>query len=370
MRRPLAPFWLAAPSRFAALPTRPARALLALAVFLLLGCCSALSAPIGSTAGVSGSAADTTDVALYGEIVDGIRHGGNYYHVAAEALRAGNYPLKPFVSFRLPTLAVVEAHLPGWLVACLLGFLVTAVLIAWFGRVAAAVPRVPPRIAVALTTAGGLIAHAQVSLAVFHEIWAGLLIALSLALLRPGRWVEPVALGLAAMLIRETAALYVVIMASFALVEGQRREAFAWIASLGVFAVVVALHAQAVAEVVRPLDPASPGWAGLLGFGYFVRTMIVSTALTLFPMPLAAPLVGLALIGWAGWRDAFALRVAAVLVAYAALLSVCGRADTFYWGLLVAPMVLPGLVLAPDAIRDLVSAALDKRRITVRRVVR
>ena len=55
---------------------------------------------------------------------------------------------------------------------------------------------------------------------------------------------------------------------------------------------------------------------------------------------------------------------------YAALLGVAGRVDTFYWGLLVAPVLLVGLAFVPDALRDLLAAALDKRRITVKRVVR
>ncbi|SEM39338.1 hypothetical protein SAMN05192583_0023 [Sphingomonas gellani] len=366
MRRPADPFWLAAPTRFAGMSVRAARMALALAVLLLLASWA------GPPQGIARAAADAGagDNALYGAIVDGVRHGGSYYPVAAEALRAGDYPLKPFVTFRLPTLAVVEAHLPGWLVGGLLGVLVTATLIAWFGRLSPALPRLAARVAAALLIAGGLIVYAQASLATFHEIWAGLFIALSLALRRPGRWVEAVALGLCAMLVRETAALFVAIMAVVALLEGERREAATWFASLGVLALAVALHAHAVAQVVGPLDAESPGWTGMLGFGHFARTMARSTVLDIFPPALAAPLVVLAMLGWAGWRDPLATRIAAILAAYAVLLSLFGRADTFYWGLLVAAVLLPGLVMAPDALRDLFAAALDKRRITVRRVVR
>jgi hypothetical protein len=125
-----------------------------------------------------------------------------------------------------------------------------------------------------------------------------------------------------------------------------------------------------VAQVVRPLDPASPGWSGMLGFGFFVRTMSISTALSLAPLWLAAPLVGLALAGWASWRDPLGLRVFATLATYTLLLSVFGRTDTFYWGLLVAPLLLVGLAFAVDGMRDLVAGAADGRRITVRRIVR
>lgn len=52
------------------------------------------------------------------------------------------------------------------------------------------------------------------------------------------------------------------------------------------------------------------------------------------------------------------------------MLSVFGRLDTFYWGLLIAPVLLVGLVFVPDALRDLSSAVFDRRRITVKRIVR
>jgi hypothetical protein len=193
---------------------------------------------------------------------------------------------------------------------------------------------------------------------------------LSLALRRPGRWVEAVALGLIAMLIRETAVIYAVIMLAFAVVERERREALGWIAALAVFAFVVILHARAVAAVVGPFDPASPGWRGLLGFGFVVRSLAATTALSLFPLLLAAPLIGLALAGWAGWNDATGLRGIAILVAYAALIGLAARPDTFYWAMMIAPLTLLGLAFAPDTIGDLVTRALDRRRITVTKAVR
>jgi hypothetical protein len=372
MRRPLAPVWLAQPSRFAALSANRARAALALLGLLLAASLLALGTP--GPPPVSGDPAnraeDQSDVVLYETIVEGVRHGGSYYPVAADALRAGDYPLRPFVTFRLPTLAMVQATLPASVTLALLYALAAATALAWYARLASVFSRGPPRIVAMALLAGGLMAFVQPDLAAFHEIWAGLFIALSLAVRREQRWLPAVAFGLAAVLIRETAAPYLVTMAALAWWSGQRREAIGWAAALAILAVALALHAHAVAQVVRPLDPASPGWAGLLGFGFFVHTMTISTALSLAPQWLAALLVGLALFGWAAWRDPTGLRVLALLAGYAAVLSIVGRTDTFYWGLLVAPVLLVGLAFVPDGVRDLVAAALDKRRITVRRMVR
>ncbi|MDE0880513.1 MAG: hypothetical protein OSB00_17910 [Sphingomonas bacterium] len=367
-----APIWLARPTRFAGLTASQARIALGMLAILLLATLLALGTP-GPPA-VSGNAAnradDQTDVVLYETIVANVRHGGSYYPVTADALRAGNYPLRPFVVFRLPTLAMVEAATPDIITSMMLYALVAATALAWFRRLAPAFARGPPRLVAMALLAGGLMAFVQSDLRYFHEIWAGLFVALSIALRRRDFWLPSVAFGLAAVLVRETAAPYLALMAFFAFLEGNRREGLSWIGAIAVVAVALVAHAQAVDQVVRTTDPTSPGWAGMLGFGFFVKTVAISTALGIAPLWLAAPLIGLSLFGWAAWSDALGLRMLALLSGYAAILATVGRTDTFYWGLLIAPVSLVGLAFAVDGIRDLLVAALDQRRITVRRVVR
>ncbi|WP_174293278.1 hypothetical protein [Sphingomonas bacterium] len=367
-RRPLAPLWLARPSRWAALSTRRARQGLVIVAAIVLASWLALLGPAPPPVGHDPAA--RADLVLYEGIVEGVRHGGNYYQVAADALREGGYPLRPFLTFRLPTLATVQGALPRWAVLAALWCLVAAVAAAWWIRLSPAFARAPPRLVAMVLLAGGLTTFVQPELVGAHEIWAGLLIALSLARRWPGRWGEAAAIALAAVLIRETAALYVGVMLVLAAIEGERREALGWAAVLAVLAVAIGLHANAVEQVVRASDLSSPSWTGMFGFGVFVRAMTLSTALVLVPVVLAAPLVGLALIGWASWREPLALRVLATFAAYALLLSLFGRVDTYHWGLLVAPTLLVGLAFAVDGLRDLVAAALDRRRITVRRAVR
>ncbi|WP_242182892.1 hypothetical protein [Sphingomonas sp. CARO-RG-8B-R24-01] len=369
---PRAPLWLVLPSRFAALTRLQARWGLGLVALLLAATLLALASPPPPAGNPDDPARmeAQTDLLLYDSIVSGVRGGGDYYSVAANALRRGDYPLRPFVTFRLPALTMIQAHVPPTGMLGILYLLAAGVAAAWFVRLRPAFRRTPPLVFAMLLLAGGMVAFVQRGLIGFHEIWAGLLIALSLALRRDDRWLTAVAIGLVAMLLRETAALYVGIMAVLAFAEGNRREALGWGITLVIFAVVVAFHAHAVAAVVRPTDPASPGWAGLLGFGYFVRTMTLSTALAIAPLLLAAPLVGLALFGWASWPEPLALRALTIFCGYAALLGLFGRSDTFYWGLMIAPALLVGLAFAPDGIRDLIARARDRRKITVTRLVR
>jgi hypothetical protein len=368
-RRPT--LWLARPTRWARLSRGQARIVIALAAVLLLACLFALPASAPAPASPDRAASrDHADVMLYDSIVDGMRHGGAYYQVTAKALRAGDYPLRPFFTFRLPTLAVVEAALPDAVVVGLLYLLMAGVAFAWLARLRPAFRhKVPLWIALMLLLAG-MVMFVRRDFVAFHEAWSGPLIALSLAWRRPGHWFEAVTVALIAMLIRETAALFAAVMLLIALIEGERREAIGWAGGLAVFGAVVAVHAQAVAQVVGPLDLATPGWGGLLGLGFFVKALTITTPLVLLPVAAGALLVGLALFGWLSWDDPFALRAVAVLVAYAALIGIGARADNFYWAMLVAPIALVGLAFAPDAIGDLFHRALDRRRITVTRITR
>lgn len=369
------PRWLAQPTRFAGLGRSQARLVLALAALLVLACFAALTAPgppENSQANTPAAerTADRADVLLYQEVVAGLRHGGDYYSTAAEAMRRGPYPLKPFVTFRLPTLALVQARLPDWASFALLFAIAIGALAAWWDRFEGLFARPAARIVAVVLLAAGMSSFVRPDLVSFHEVWAGPLIALSLGLRRPGNATAAIGVGAIAMLIRETSALYAGLMLLAAARERRWREAAGWGAALALLAVVVAFHAHAVAQVVRPFDDASPGWSGMLGFGFVVHVLVLATALSQVPLWLGAPLVGVALLGWIGWRHPLATRVLAVLAGYGVLLAIFCRVDTYYWVLLVAPVLLPGLAFAPDAIRDLVRAALDTRRITVTRVKR
>jgi hypothetical protein len=343
--------------------------LLALIALLLLASLTSLVTPDRApvSAEASSSAEDGNDALLYESIVDDMRHGADYYSAAAGALRMGGYPLRPFTAFRLPTLAVVQSGMSPVAAALLLYALAIVTLWSWWVRLRDAFRRLQPRLLAILLAAAGVASAVSGELVACHEIWAGLLIALSLAARRPWRWGTAVALGLSAMLIHETAVLYVIVMAGAALIEDHRREASAWIGAIAVFAIVLLLHVNAVAQVLRPLDPASPGWTGVPGFGFAVRATVTTSAISLLPAAIGALLAGLALAGWAAWRDPLAMRAFATLVGDLLLLSLFGRPGTSSWAFLIAPFAFVGLAFTRDAARDLFRAALDRRRITVTR---
>ncbi|WP_225883075.1 glycosyltransferase family protein [Sphingomonas aliaeris] len=370
--RALKPVWLSAPSRYAGIAPTRARWVFAALALLLAASLTAIIAPgpppVSQDASTASRADDQADVVLYRIDRRGASRGRQLLCRHRRGLAGGRLsaaPVRHLPSADARGDPVAPARTGDDRLALPARGRRPARLV-W--AVAQCIRAPPPRLIALILLAAGMVVFVQSDLAGFHEVWAGLLVALSLALRRPGRWVEAVAIGMVAMLIRETAALYVAIMAVMAFAEGRRRESWAWAGTLAMLAIVVILHARAVGQVVRPLDPASPGWSGMLGFGFFVKTMGLSTALNLAPGWIAALLVGLALFGWSAWRDMLALRALAMFCGYAALLALFGRVDTFYWGLMIAPTILIGLAFVPDALRDLAAAARDRRKITVTRL--
>jgi len=71
---------------------------------------------------------------------------------------------------------------------------------------------------------------------------------------------------------------------------------------------------------------------------------------------ISAGLLVLSLFGWASVKTGWALRVTMLLAGYTATLALFARADTFYWGLLPAPLAYVGLVFLPKALSDLAEA--------------
>ncbi len=107
------------------------------------------------------------------------------------------------------------------------------------------------------------------------------------------------------------------------------------------------------AGLYRPGDFVSPGWLGLGGWDFAIATAKWNIVLHELPYPLIALALCLGVIGLAGARDGRARRAAAIVAGYLTGFLVVGRPDNYYWGVLYAPLLPVGLLLAPAAIRDL-----------------
>lgn len=341
------------PTRFDRWRRAPAIALLAaLAAILVLAAWPTASAPQPR---VRASQVDQGDLDLYRHIIARVGAGQAYYPVAADELRKGGYPLKPFFTFRLPTLALAFVHLSEFVMIALEALLALAALITWWRRLEAVLPLGGVALALVLFV-GGTAALLMPSTRLFHECWAALLLALMVGLRRPGRATGAMLAGALALAVRETALPMILAMGGLALLERRWKEALGWTAVVAMYAVAMFAHAEMVASVVRPGDPASPGWSAALGPRFALASLAKVSAATALPAGIAAAALLMSLFGWLSVAAGWALRASLLLLGYGAMLALFARADTFYWALLAAPLSLVGLVFVPRALAVLVRA--------------
>jgi hypothetical protein len=195
---------------------------------------------------------------------------------------------------------------------------------------------------------------------VYHETWAGLLIALSLALRTDKHFWAAVALGLLAALVRELAMPYLLVMALIAAMERRRTESIAFALTLALALAALAWHAHQVMALTNPGDMASPGWLSLGGWFFVLATVKWNAIVAVIGAWSAAIIFPLAIVGAGGWRGGGGLRLLTLLVGYALGFMVLGRPENRYWGLMTAPLVGIGLALAPWALIDLSRRALAR----------
>jgi hypothetical protein len=340
-------------TRFEGWSRGPALALIAgLIAVLAIACWSPATAPAPK---LRSSPAQHSDLQLYRDIIAGVAKGGDYYEVAAREQRAAGYPLKPFYTFRLPTHATIYAAVGERAMIVIIWLLCAALMVIWWFRLK---PLLPLSLlgATMFLMAGGIGGLLQPVTGLFHESWAALLLALMIGLWRPERTWPAVIAGGAALLFRELALPMILAMGGLALIEKRWREAAGWTAAVAIFAAYLALHAHWVSNNVLPGDLASPGWSGLLGPQFALKSIAKVTMGIRLPDVLAAALLVLSLFGWASVRSAWALRAFLLLLGYGAMLALFARADTFYWALIAAPLSFVGLVFLPKAFADLAEA--------------
>lgn len=331
--------------------------LVALLALLALASWSPASAPAPK---VRTSETQHSDLQLYRDIITRVRAGENFYHATADELRKGNYPLKPFFTFRLPTHATIYAVLGERAMIATFWLLSAGLMVAWWIRLRNILPG--PLLAAALVlVAGGLGGLLQPQTGLFHESWVAILLALMIALYRPERIWPAVLVGGAALMIRELALPMILAMGGLALLEKRWKEAGGWAAVVALFAIYMALHAYWASQVVLPGDPPSPGWSAMLGLQFALKSIAKVTLGIRLPIALASALLILSLFGWASVRAAWALRVAILLAGYGAMLALLARTDTFYWALIAAPLSFAGLVFVPKAIADLTKPLRNPR---------
>ena len=300
------------------------------------------------------------DGRLYQAVIRDVAQGVPYDTAAAREHRRAGAPLRPFVAVRPPLLAEGLAALPNTTVrAGALLLLAAATWAAWAWRLRA-LRREPVRYAWALALlASGICLALGEGAYLFHEEWAGLLIALSLAVRTPRSWMLSVAAGLLAALLRELSFPFLAAMAFVALLERRRVEAAAWSGALLIASLALAAHAAAVASVVTASDLSSPGWTRFGGWAFILHIAAFNVSLLEAPFWLPAIVLPATLLGLVFWSDGesgLGRRVALVVLGYILAFCIVGRADNDYWGLMLTPLLPLGLIQLDQVVASLLAA--------------
>lgn len=299
------------------------------------------------------------DLALYKRIADRMAAGEGYYTAALAEQRASNYPTRPFVAVRLPTLAWLQQAIGVDGVRIIELALVAACLLALQLRLTGLVA-MPERLAALVLMVLGGAAAAVPTAGLIHELWAGLWLTLALLIHRPHRWWPALAAAACALAVRELAVPFVVLWFAFALAGRRWREAAGVAALLIVFAGGMTAHYLAVEAGRLPGDPASQGWNALAGYGLPLMALSRLTGLLLLPVQIAAPIAILPLIGWAGIGGRIGLFAALWFAGLFTMVALFARPENFYWVQLALPAYGVGLAFVPRALSDLLRAAAGR----------
>ena len=339
------------------LPRPAAAALLGLIVLALAWSAYAgTAAPLDLSDGVH-TPGQSGDLELYGRIAQRVADGADYYRAALAEQRAHHYPTRPFITVRLPTLAIADAWLGRGPMGLVAVALLLANLLAWYRALEGRAAPIERAAAVLLVALGGVAAF-EMRAGLVHELIAGLLLSLALAAYRP-TFATPALLALAAALaVRELALPFALLWLGFALHERRREQVLALLAILGLFALGLYLHYLAVDAARLPGDLHSQGWDAMAGPRLFLAALARFTPLALLPGWLAMPLALLPLAGWIGLGGRLGLFAALWFAGMALVMALLARPANFYWVAMVLPAYAAGLAFVPRVLGDLARTAL------------
>src|SRR5262249_32969223 len=294
-----------------------------------------------------------SDLQLYRAIITRVHNGENYYNAAGAELRAQGYPTGSLFNWRPPLYAWLIGRLPSpvWAQA-ILGLFALVTLI-WAFRAIHRESGPAGAIAAALLMVGAFYWCLDGEAYLAQELWAGVLIAFSVAAYGLGRWPWGVAAGVAALFLRELALPYCLLTVVLAWRDRRRLEAAIWVGGFALYGLFLAYHGMEVARRMSPADRLPASWIQFGGVPFVLSTCRMNEWLFKLPTWITAIYLWLALVGFTGWSSSIGVRSALTATGYMAAFAVVGQRFNEYWGLLYAPLLPFGIVWAPAAFRDL-----------------
>lgn len=309
---------------------------------------------------------DKTDNGLYLAIIDRVKGGDGYYEAAVSEQGQRGYPLRPVMTVREPALSYIGAALRSQttmhLTLVALAVIASILMLVRTERLSSGLLSW----SMAMIFFGGGIAVAFThNFVVIHEVWAVVFMIFALVASGARRPYASAAFGLVAVLVRELAFPFLIVMLVLAWRERRLREVRAWAVSIAIFAMGYAVHAAMVLSHTSSDQLHAPGWVKFGGWAFVLETVRFSSVLHALPVAVTAVVVPLALLGWISKRGEFADRVILLMAMYIPVFMVLGRPWNSYWGLLYTALLLPGLAFAPFAAVSLWKRLREPSRETI-----
>jgi hypothetical protein len=274
-----------------------------------------------------------TDAQTFALVVERMRTGEGYYAAMGAELRQHGYPtLHPFnwrtplhlSALALAPWAVWRAVLTALLVMLYVGVMMTV-------RSGAAAP------AANGLMLGVLVVTAATDAVFVSEVWAGVLIGLSICAYALARRPIAIVLALTALMVRELAAPYCVVCTLLALSERRWREGAAWAIGAAAYASYYSWHVAQVLAQRTPADIAhGSGWLTFPGVPFLQATLLKLGWFALLPASTAVVAMALLAAGLAASETPRRLRAASA--AFAILFLLAGLPFNDYWGFIAAPV--------------------------------
>jgi hypothetical protein len=297
------------------------------------------------------------DVQLYNAEIARMRQGQAYYAAADAELRQRGYPTRRVFNWRTPLPVGLIGALPDkCLGQALLGGAALLLVLCSFGWLCR---EAGPRAALGamLLLNGALLPIALDELFVMPELWAGVLVALSIAAYAQDQPRWGLAAGLAALFFRELAAPYCMLCVVLAARRRRGKEVAVWLAGFVVYGLYYAQHVCRVLALIHADDlDHVHGWICFGGAGFVISTAQMNAYLLLLPQWVTALFVPLALLGAASWNTPAGERLGITLAGYLVAFSIVGQDFNQYWGSLIAPLFCLAAARFPAAARDLCRA--------------
>lgn len=297
------------------------------------------------------------DGLLYDRISTLVREGEGYYKAAARTLSPRGYQTDSIFNIRTPVYAWIFGRVPSPLFGWGALFLLLTVATAAGSSIVRERGGVGRQASFAIMMILSYIWITYYNKIFFLEIWCGLLIWISLCLLCQGRAFSGHTLAALALAVRELALPYCLVCFSASVLKKKKRLTFFWTVVFAVFLSGIALHVRNVHDHFR-LNSGSGAfsWVAFGGLPFLLSSCRLNYVLSGLPSWCTSVYLTLSLLGLLGWRSPRALMIRTTAMTYLLLFLVVGKPFNYYWGWLLMPSLIAGVVKSPDALRDILQS--------------